>query len=111
MKLMEFNRAIVDLDKCLELDPKYVKAYVKKGMCHNGVKEYHKAKDVYEKGLTFDPNNQELKEGLEKTRVQIMMGSNNEEEQKQRAARSMQDPEIQGILREPEVNVSPFHIP
>ena len=31
MKLMEFNSAIKDLDKCLELDSKYIKAYVKKG--------------------------------------------------------------------------------
>ena len=66
---MEFNRAISDLDKCLELDQNYIKAYVKKGMCHSGVKEYHKAKEVYEKGLTLDPNNAELKDGLEKTRV------------------------------------------
>lgn len=31
MKLMEFHTAIVELDKCLECDPKYVKAFVKKG--------------------------------------------------------------------------------
>jgi stress-induced-phosphoprotein 1 len=31
MKLMEFPGALKDLDRCLELDPKYIKAYVKKG--------------------------------------------------------------------------------
>lgn len=40
MKLMEFNQAVKDLDKCLELDANYVKAYVKKGACHVVFKEF-----------------------------------------------------------------------
>ena len=38
------------------------------------------AKDIYEKGLVLDPDNKEMKEGLEKVRIQIFSGSNNEEE-------------------------------
>lgn len=62
------------------MDPKYIKAFVKKGACHVFLKEFHKAKDIYEKGLQLDPDNKEMKEGLEKVRIQIFAGSNNEEE-------------------------------
>jgi len=40
MKLLGFNEAVRDLEKCLELDPKYLKAYIKKGSCHTALKEY-----------------------------------------------------------------------
>jgi len=39
------------------MDSKYIKAYVKKGACHVVLKEFHKAKDIYEKGLVLDPEN------------------------------------------------------
>ncbi|CAD8153472.1 unnamed protein product [Paramecium octaurelia] len=103
MKLMEFPNAVSDLEKCLSLDSKYVKAYVKKANCHFVMKEFHKAKTVYEKGLELEPNNVEMQQGLEKVRFSILQGSGSEEEQQQRAKRAMQDPEIQQILREPEV--------
>jgi stress-induced-phosphoprotein 1 len=38
MKLMAFNEAITDLNKCLEIDANYIKAYVKKGKHdHNNI--------------------------------------------------------------------------
>ena len=43
MKLMGFNSAVKDLETCLSLDPNYVKAYAKKGVCHQVCKELHKA--------------------------------------------------------------------
>lgn len=57
MKLMEFPNAVSDLEKCLTLDSKYVKAYVKKANCHFVMKEFHKARAEYEKGLALDPTN------------------------------------------------------
>ena len=57
---MEFNSAIKDLDKCLELDGKYIKAYVKKGNAHFIAKELHKAKETFQKGLDLDPENKEM---------------------------------------------------
>jgi len=40
---MEANSALKDAEKCLELDPKFIKAYSRKGTCHHLMKEYHKA--------------------------------------------------------------------
>jgi stress-induced-phosphoprotein 1 len=60
MKLMEFPNAVNDLEKCLNLDSKYIKAYIKKANCHFVMKEFHKARTEYEKGLVLDPSNVEM---------------------------------------------------
>jgi len=64
---MEANSALKDAEKCLELDPKFIKAYSRKGTCHHLMKEYHKALKAYDDGLKIDPNNKECKEGKQKT--------------------------------------------
>jgi len=61
---MEFPHALKAIEKCLELDPNFVKAYAKKGSIHQGLHEYHKAIEAFEKGLKLDPENVECKEGL-----------------------------------------------
>jgi stress-induced-phosphoprotein 1 len=43
IKLMEFPSALNAVEKALELDPKNVKFIAKKGQCHFGMREYHKA--------------------------------------------------------------------
>lgn len=105
MKLMEYPSALKDIEKCLELDPTYVKAWAKKGVIHFQMKEYHKSVEAYEKGLKVDPENDECKKGLEKTKMTIMMGNVGEspEEQEERLRHAMADPEIQAILRDPQI--------
>jgi stress-induced-phosphoprotein 1 len=61
---MEAPGAILDYDKCLELDPNYNKAYGKKADCHFMMKEYHKALEYYEKGKSVDPNNIDCQQGI-----------------------------------------------
>jgi stress-induced-phosphoprotein 1 len=64
---MELPHALKDVEKCLEIDPNFVKGYVRKGACHHLMKEYHKALAAYEKGLKMDPENKDLIEGRMKT--------------------------------------------
>lgn len=103
MKLMEYPTALKDIDQCLELDPTYVKAYSKKGVIHHFLKEYHKAIQAFEKGLTFDANNEECKSGLAKTKTAIAFasGSETKEDQAERLKRAMEDPEVRAILQDP----------
>lgn len=54
---MEFPTALKDLEQAILLNPTYVKAYTKKGICHFAMKEYHKALAAYEKGLELAPDN------------------------------------------------------
>jgi stress-induced-phosphoprotein 1 len=70
---MEFNTALKDADRAVELDPKFVKAYAKKGSCHHMMKEYHKAMKAYEDGLKIDPTNKDCIEGKQKTLSTIQM--------------------------------------
>jgi len=102
-KVMDFNGAKREIDKALELDPKYVKAYARKGDVHVLMKENHKALEAYRTGLTLDTTNSACKEGERKVVGLINMGAKNmtEDEKKERAAHGMADPEIQMILQDP----------
>jgi len=103
---MDFNGAKTQIEKALELDPKYVKAWVRKGDLEVMVKEQHKALDSYKRGLELDPDNAACKEGLRKATYQINMANANmtEDEKKARAERAMSDPQIQAILNDPVIN-------
>eukprot|EP00934_Nitzschia_sp_Nitz4_P003183 Nitzschia sp. Nitz4//scaffold61_size107673//61530//63370//NITZ4_004242-RA/size107673-snap-gene-0.115-mRNA-1//-1//CDS//3329555731//3173//frame0 len=104
-KIMDFNGAKREVDKALDLDPKYVKAWARKGDIEMVMKEFHKAMDSYKKGLEIDPDNATCKEGLRKVMQQINYGRQNmtEEQKKEQAAHAMADPEIQAILQDPVV--------
>jgi stress-induced-phosphoprotein 1 len=104
MKLGEFPMALKDCNRCLELDPKFIKAYARKGNIHFFMKEFHKCLEVYEKGLTVDPSSNEMRQGLAKTQRAIQMQQSSGEVDEDQVKQAMQDPEIQKILNDPEVN-------
>jgi len=64
---MEPNQGLKDADKAVEIDKTFVKAWVRKGTCHQMMKEYHKALEAFDKGLALDPNSKECMEGKMKT--------------------------------------------
>lgn len=103
IKLMEPVQALKDAEKCLELDPKFVKGLAKKGACHHLLKEYHKAMRAYEQGLEIDPNHKECQEGKAKTLYAInsQASSHGTDGDEDRQRKAMADPEIQGIMRNP----------
>lgn len=93
-----------DADKCIELNPEFVKGYSRKANIKFLMKEYEKALEVYEQGLTYAPDSAELKDGIRKCQAQIqrfMSGMASEEEIKERQAKAMADPEIQNIMMDP----------
>jgi len=98
-KLMAYSDALKDCDKCIELDPKFIKGYTRKATVHFFMKDYHKALKMYEQAMEIDNNNQDVVRGYSQTlqKIQETRGD------KDRAERSLQDPEIQGILREDQV--------
>lgn len=102
-KIMDFNGAKREIELAVELDPKYVKAWARKGDIEILTKEYHKALESFRKGLEIEPDNASCKEGLQKVTALINYGSANmsEAERKERAAHAMADPEIQAILQDP----------
>lgn len=102
-KLMDLPGALRAIDKCLELDPNFIKAYPKKGNIHYSLKEYHRALETYEKGLKLDPENVECKEGMIKVQANIYSGNEDKQTAEERARHAMADPEIQAILKNPNI--------
>jgi len=100
-KIGDFSGAKRSCDKALELDPKYVKAYAKKGDLEFHAKEYHKAMESYKKGLDVDAKNAACKAGLQRVTAAINAGGNDDE----RRQKALDDPEIQAILRDPEIRL------
>ena len=95
-KLAEFGLALTDVDKCLELDPNFVKGYLRKGTICLMIKETSKARSAYEKALELDPKSHEARDGLVKCMQQH--ASKSQEEKRNDA---MNDPEVQAILNDP----------
>eukprot|EP00743_Colponemidia_sp_Colp-15_P000400 GILK01000461.1.p1 GENE.GILK01000461.1~~GILK01000461.1.p1 ORF type:complete len:564 (-),score=115.90 GILK01000461.1:110-1801(-) len=102
-RLMDFPAALKDAEKALQLDPNFVKAFSRKGNIHFAMKEFHKALAAFESGLKLDPQNQECKEGMQRTMHAVQAGSSNGEADQERIAHAMADPEIQAILRDPNI--------
>lgn len=104
IKVLDLANALKDADKCLEFDPKMIKAWVRKGNIHHLMKEYHKAMTAYDNGLKIEPENKDLQQGKMKTMMAIQAGSTaggaNDEE---RLRHAMADPEIQGLMRDPRI--------
>lgn len=71
MALLQYPSALIELNKCIELDPGYIKAYTKKGQCQFKMKEQHKALDSYDLALKIDSNNQEAQNGKQEVQSKI----------------------------------------
>ncbi|CAB3369244.1 Hypothetical predicted protein [Cloeon dipterum] len=98
-KLAAFDLGLKDCDKCLELDPKFIKGWIRKGKILQGMQQPGKASAAYQKAIDLDSSNAEALEGYRACAVAV--NSNPEEVRK----RAMNDPEIQSILRDPAMRI------
>ncbi|BES87703.1 STI1 [Nesidiocoris tenuis] len=94
-KLAAFDLGLKDCEKCLELDPKFIKGWIRKGKILQGMQQPSKAFSAYQKALDIDPTNAEALDGYRQ--CSIAVNSNPEEVRK----RAMADPEVQAILSDP----------
>ncbi len=94
-KLAAFDLGLKDCEKCVEIDPKFIKGWIRKGKILQGMQQQGKAITAYQKALDLDPSNAEANEGYRSCSVAV---SSNPEEVRKRA---MADPEVQSILRDP----------
>jgi stress-induced-phosphoprotein 1 len=85
LKMGLFNDAKREIDKCLEMDKTYVKAWAKKGDIEFFMKEYHKALDSYQAGLQLEPDNSLCKDGIRKTMEKIQTSNGPDSERQAHA--------------------------
>jgi len=102
-KLMAFDQAMKDCEKCLQIEPKWVKALVRKGRIHHFRKQYHKAKTAYNKAFAIEPTNGELQKFMAETNMAVQANQGKEVDEKEQR-KILNDPEIQKILRDPEID-------
>eukprot|EP00735_Rhodelphis_limneticus_P006376 TRINITY_DN1877_c0_g1::TRINITY_DN1877_c0_g1_i1::g.14080::m.14080 TRINITY_DN1877_c0_g1::TRINITY_DN1877_c0_g1_i1::g.14080 ORF type:complete len:540 (+),score=164.15,sp/Q80W98/SGTB_RAT/38.16/2e-35,TPR_11/PF13414.1/4.3e-20,TPR_11/PF13414.1/0.00016,TPR_1/PF00515.23/0.004,TPR_1/PF00515.23/1.5e-06,TPR_1/PF00515.23/0.00014,TPR_1/PF00515.23/3.5e+03,TPR_2/PF07719.12/4.8e+03,TPR_2/PF07719.12/0.0049,TPR_2/PF07719.12/2.7e-05,TPR_2/PF07719.12/0.012,TPR_2/PF07719.12/5.2e+02,TPR_17/PF13431.1/0.58,TPR_17/PF13431 len=66
IQLTEYQDAIHDCEKAIEIDPSYVKAYTRLGNCYMYLNKIEKAIEVgYKPALDLDPNNAQIQKDLE----------------------------------------------
>ncbi|KAM3577787.1 hypothetical protein VYU27_000330 [Nannochloropsis oceanica] len=63
------DSALADACKAIEIDPKYSKAYYRKGQAHNARREHESAVDAFEKGMELDPGNRSFRECATKAKA------------------------------------------
>ena len=102
-KLMEFGLGMEDCEKALILDPSYVKAWGRKGDIEFMLRKYHRALESYDAGLMLDANNANCTEGKVRTANAINACLTSGKSDPERAARAMEDPEIQALMNDAEV--------
>jgi len=98
-KLMEFGLAMQDCDKCIELNPTFIKGYLRKAAILR-IDKPQEAKAVYEKALEIDSNNAEARQGIDQCKYALRNLAPEE-----RAKLAMSDPEIQLILQDPAMQI------
>ncbi|CAK9301983.1 unnamed protein product [Gordionus sp. m RMFG-2023] len=98
-KLAEFRLGLQDCDKCLQLDPNFVKGYIRRGHILLALKESTKGMIAFQKALELDPSSQEALEGTRK--CYSALGQNQSQSVEDIKQKAMQDPEVQSILTDP----------
>jgi len=103
-KIKDMTGAMREIKVALNLDPKYVKAWARKADINILNNEKHRAMECYRHGLNIDPSNTECREGLQRVESQVLASPNvTEKERKEKTAKAMADPEIQAILKDPDM--------
>lgn len=68
--LNEFESAVKDADKAIQLKPDYARAFQRKGTALKGLQKLDEALAAFKQGLEKDPNNQQLKDSIAEIEAQ-----------------------------------------
>ncbi|KAL1121953.1 hypothetical protein AAG570_003361, partial [Ranatra chinensis] len=70
----DYEKALQDAEKTVQIKPDWGKGYSRKGSALAYLNMLGEAVNAYEEGLKHDPNNAQLKEGLQEVRAQMSAG-------------------------------------
>ena len=64
MKQEKFMDALADLNKAIEMDPEYTKAYMRRGQVYTHLKEFEKALQDYHQVKSRDPRYPDIENSI-----------------------------------------------
>ncbi|XP_039842556.1 U-box domain-containing protein 70-like isoform X3 [Panicum virgatum] len=100
--LGDFPQGLEDAEKCVELDPTFLKGYLRKAKLQFLMERYENALATYLEGLRCDPNNLEVLDGLRRCAACIKRANGSDfelKELKEMSARTMED-HLSGVHQE-----------
>ena len=100
-KVMRWGAA---MDECIKLEPKFVKAWIRKGKIQHVLKQYHKALETFRKAEEIDPTVQDLITAKRETLRAIQARNMGGQVDEKARAQALQDPEVQAAMNDPEVS-------
>lgn len=102
-KLMALPEALKDANDAIKQDPDFVKAYIRKALVQNGMKENTSALETLQKAMDVDKEHKhqrEIESNMNKIMNEIQAERANETDE-QTYERAMRDPEVQEIMSDP----------
>lgn len=109
--LEEYDKALVDAQICVDINPDWAKGYLRRGLAEFYLKKHDQSEKTYKKGLELEPNNQQLQEGLQRVleakRTQpppqnAPGGADKEKFFEQALNQLKENPETAGFFQDPE---------
>jgi len=103
IKLLTFPSAVQDCDKAIEMDPAFIRAYLRKANALFAMREYSRCLDVCVEAEEHDvggKNRYDIEQQRQKA-IQAQFSAREGETEEQTMERIQRDPEIVGILQDP----------
>ncbi|WVO16413.1 hypothetical protein L204_104088 [Cryptococcus depauperatus] len=102
-KLLALPEALKDAETAISIDPTFIKAYIRKALVQEGMKEYAAALETLQKATEKDVEKKHTRE-LETNMMKIMnemQQQRSSETEEQTYERAMRDPEVAQIMGDP----------
>ncbi|CAJ0640877.1 7380_t:CDS:10 [Entrophospora sp. SA101] len=103
-KLMAFQEALKDCETCINLDPSFVKAYIRKAAVEFLKKEYNKCSETCQIALSHDQDGKhraEILQQINKCRAAMYENSASDDNPEEILKKASSDPELMKILTDP----------
>ncbi|OMJ08708.1 Heat shock protein sti1-like protein [Smittium culicis] len=106
-KLMALPEALKDVEKCIEIDPSFVKAYLRKAAIQFIKREYSESMETCNVALDMDTENKhtnEIQQQISKCYNAIQQSSQSMTSE-EALKRAQSDPEVQRIINDPSMQI------
>jgi len=104
MKKGDYDKALTDAKKTVEIKPDWGKGYSRLGAALCYLNKYDDAVEAYKKGLTYDPENAQLKSGIEEADAKLRT-QNNPFNDPNLTTKLAMDPRTRGYVNDPSFQV------